>query len=167
MTRRAGRLKSISMASASRLKSSTTLKVRNRLPFQSASDMKSADQQAFTAALTAKGSGVAGWQPSLAAAALVEPQGTVHAIEPFVVPAVSLPANTLVKLGKPEFRVPVGEFQQHVNDWLVIPRMRGIAFHRDRMFLPDETHQFAFLVRPQSFFAMTSLRARFSSDTSA
>jgi hypothetical protein len=35
------------------------------------------------------------------------------------------------------------------------------------MFLPDEGHEFPFLVRPQSFFAMTSFKARFSSDTSA
>src|SRR5436190_1838533 len=46
-TRSAVRLKSTVMASASRLKSSTTLKVRKRRPSHNASLMKSADQHSF------------------------------------------------------------------------------------------------------------------------
>jgi hypothetical protein len=45
------------MASASGLKSSTRLKVRNRRGSHSASGMKSADQEALTASGTASGYG--------------------------------------------------------------------------------------------------------------
>ena len=46
MTRVAGRLRSTSIASVSRLKSAMTLKVRKRRPSHKASDMKSIDQLA-------------------------------------------------------------------------------------------------------------------------
>ena len=123
---------------------------------------------------------MAGRQAPFAATALVELQGTIHAIDPFVVPAVSRSADALVELAEAEFRVAMGERQQHIDDRLVVPRVWGITFYRaadlehdtgpsfaDLVFLPDEIHQLPFLVRPQSFFAMTSFKARFSSDTSA
>lgn len=53
-----GILRSISITSASRLKSSTTLKVRKRLPQTSASRIKSIDQLWFNASGVASGAGL-------------------------------------------------------------------------------------------------------------
>lgn len=57
-TRCAGIFRSISIASASRLKSSTTLKVRKRLPHTSASCIKSMDQLWFIASGVTSGTGL-------------------------------------------------------------------------------------------------------------
>lgn len=57
-TRCAGIFRSISSASASRLKSSTTLKVLKRLPHTSASCIKSMDQLWFIASGVASGAGL-------------------------------------------------------------------------------------------------------------
>src|SRR5256885_13260425 len=54
----AGKLKSIAIVSASRLKSSTTLKVRKRGPSHSASLIKSADQHSFIVCVTCNGAGL-------------------------------------------------------------------------------------------------------------
>lgn len=72
------------MASASRLKSSATLKVRNLRPHHSASLMKSIDQLRHFRR-HAQRSWLARRQPLLADPAPVQAQGAVHTVNPLMV----------------------------------------------------------------------------------
>ncbi|OOG22629.1 hypothetical protein B1C78_14410 [Thioalkalivibrio denitrificans] len=105
----AGSFRSISMAGASRLKSSIQLKVRQGGLSHSASDMKSADQVALAASGTASGCGARLYSRFMPLRRRFELEVTVHAPHRLVVPGHSQARDELLKLRESPLRVVLGQ----------------------------------------------------------
>lgn len=102
MTRVAGKFRSSSMAKASRLKSSITLNVRNRRPFQSASDMERIDQLPliFSPAINDIWCRVSFWKTLPPSPTLIELHQAVLTPDTLVIPGQTAAKNQLKQLAE-------------------------------------------------------------------
>ncbi len=117
------------MASASRLKSSTTLKVRKRLPQTSESCIKSMDQLWLIASGVASGAGLRTGRCCFSLTAKIQFQQTVNPVNAFMVPGVTLPAQQLKQLLKTIPRVALRQFSQHLGHRFITPGIGLIKIH--------------------------------------
>jgi hypothetical protein len=81
--------------------------------------MKSADQHSFIASGTTRGAGHLIGKRLLPFRLFVQFQAAINAIDPFVVPAVTLATQPLEQLAKSLLRSLSGQLQEQLHDWSI------------------------------------------------
>ncbi|MCW0342270.1 hypothetical protein NB703_000363 [Pantoea ananatis] len=128
-SRCAGVFRSISIASASRLKSSTTLKVRKRRQHVRASCIKLIYQLWFSASGVRQRSRIAHRQALFTLTPKIQFQQAVNPVYALVVPDVALPAQHLKKFLKSVAGITFSRLCQPLNHRFITSRVRLIMKH--------------------------------------
>src|SRR5262245_26224381 len=181
MTQALGMEGPISMASASRLPSSMTVRARKGRPSYRASAMKSSAQVSFKRMGAPRGA-AGGARAPLAPPREIQPEPTVHARHAFMVSAMPGAPEAIEALPEPRTTVPDHDLVQRRDD-VGVPQQAGPwrpvvrrtrpphrltgAPDRDPVLLHQRGHDLAFRGRRRRFRLRTSLIAAFYRASSA